>query len=147
MTDGGSAINDVEQIEQIAESFADQSIGLVCIGMGFGDAEEIDDDAPPSSFNDIETTSNNRQEKILRYFCHLVHGSIFDGASAIEMLKEMASKRFLQRPIYRGPLQITSTLCIPIKMYTKCKARTLFSQCPYACVSLFVCFHRVPSFA
>jgi len=127
MTDASTPIHDDEQIAQIAASFVEHRIHFICIGMGFGDEEEDDDDdgAVPSSFSSIRTTSNNREEKILRFFAKSANGAVFDGNSAIEMMREFTKKPVLMRPYFSGPLQITSSLLVPVKVFMKCSEQKL----------------------
>ena len=48
-------------------------------------------------------------------------GAVFDGNSAIEMMREFTKKPVLMRPYFSGPLQITSSLLVPVKVFMKCR--------------------------
>merc|ERR1712129_190976 len=45
ITGAATPIEDVEQIQTIANEFVDNNIGFNCIGIGFGQQEEIDDES------------------------------------------------------------------------------------------------------
>ena len=100
ITDAATPINDVDQIQAIAESFCKENIQFYCIGIGFGQEEENDDEDVENlinSFNDIKIINTEHQrteiqtknEKILRYFSHLVNGNIFSATSAIKMMSDL----------------------------------------------------------
>ena len=100
ITDAATPINDVDQIQAIADSFCKENIQFYCIGIGFGQEEENDDEDVENlinSFNDIKIINTEHQrteiqtknEKILRYFSHLVNGNIFSATSAIKMMSDL----------------------------------------------------------
>ena len=80
ITDGLTPINDIEQMETIANSFIDEDILLNCIGIGFKEEEDKDNE------------SKNIQ--ILRKFVKLVNGAIFSGSTAISMMGELRSNQY-----------------------------------------------------
>jgi len=129
MTDAATDINDVEQLDTIAESFSQNDISFNCIGIGFADSDDDDDDSddesqPITKYTDIRGTTN-KNEQILRFFARSVKGTVFTGNSAIKMMSDLRSKSVLLRPTYSGPLKITSKLSIRVKLFCRCREQTL----------------------
>uniref|UniRef100_A0A7S0TC33 Ku domain-containing protein n=1 Tax=Elphidium margaritaceum TaxID=933848 RepID=A0A7S0TC33_9EUKA len=134
LTDGGTAINDADQLDSIAQSFVDNDIQLNCILMNKNEhADDHDADDAIESWRDIQLDNDGggrsavqiENEKMLRYFALRCHGNVFSGQSAIAMMSELRAKSVLMRPTFSGYLEVSASLRIACKMYCRCREQAL----------------------
>eukprot|EP01102_Stenamoeba_stenopodia_P012456 TRINITY_DN3947_c0_g2_i1.p1 TRINITY_DN3947_c0_g2~~TRINITY_DN3947_c0_g2_i1.p1 ORF type:complete len:754 (+),score=228.50 TRINITY_DN3947_c0_g2_i1:208-2469(+) len=122
VTDAGCRTRNKEDVPAVLEQFNKMEAGLNVIGIDFSDEE--DEDASGRSSDVVKTATKIENEKLIREFADKVKGVVIPVHRAIEMMSWLRARSVLQRTTYRGALEISSHLSIPVWSYIKTMPRT-----------------------
>lgn len=174
ITDGATPATNLDQLSAIAEEMKNRDYRLNILGLGFSDdepsAEESEEGAaaaaaagpaeakeekkPVVSAADGRTKAMVDNEKVMRDFCAQFIASVSATHSSLDAMVGTRSKSVGQVTKFRGPLEFSPALSIPVYVYSKTLPRPFstmkkMSQIAYDCMhalllpssffSLFMC--------
>jgi ATP-dependent DNA helicase 2 subunit 2 len=125
VTDAGCSVNN-DDLEIVIDQFEKMQARLNVIGVNFAEDEDEEGETKKEKSNETSNPAlaiKRANEALIKTFAERVHGVVVPVAQAIEMMSYFRSRSILQRSNFRGELEISPHLAIPVWTFTKTMER------------------------
>lgn len=113
VTDAGCAIN-TEDLDLVLTEMNSQNVRFNVVGVNFMDEEDLDE-----ALKNGKPSTKLSNEKLLYEIASRTEGVVLPAATALDAMSQLRSQGVLQRTSYRGFLEISKFLCIPVWCFLK----------------------------